>query len=150
MRKGVKIMKNVFKIAAISGCLISFYHGNVSETEDYLIKQQQEILNRVRISEQNCQVYISAQEARGNQKFSRHEKNRQSAKQQTKQKNLKAEEKNLFAMHFLNEKIEGVFKDIMRNGNNPQHCKLIRLIEDIKQEPWALKGEGKPEILKGR
>jgi len=144
-------MKNVLKIAVMTSCLISFCHGNICAAEDSIMKQQQDISTRVsRMSEHNWQAYTGAQETPRKQKHSNQEQNRKGAKQENNGQALKAEEQKPFALYFLSKKIEGGFKNIMHYGNNPQHSKLTRLIEDIMQEPWTLKGEGKPEILKGR
>jgi Txe/YoeB family toxin of toxin-antitoxin system len=51
---------------------------------------------------------------------------------------------------FKDENVKSQFFNILNHDNHSQHNKLKRLCEDIRQQPWSLKGEGQPEILKGK
>jgi hypothetical protein len=99
-------MKNVLKIVTIASCLTSLYQANVAAAEDAILREQQEISNRVRrVSElespQNWQAYTSAQETLHKQKISRQEQNRKNGKQEAKKKALKSERDSHFTTGIL-------------------------------------------------
>jgi hypothetical protein len=85
-------MKNVFKIVTIATCLTSLYQAKVAAAEDAILREQQEISNRVaRMSEQNWRAYTDVQETPCKQKHSKREQNKKYGKQEAKGKDLEAE-----------------------------------------------------------
>ena len=87
-------MKNIFKIVTIASCLTSLYQASVAAAEDAILREQQEISNRVsKMSEQNWQAYTNTQETPHKQKVSKQEHNRKQGKQEHKGQSLKAEGK---------------------------------------------------------